>query len=150
MSENLSGRNLKGFRPKPLASPWFKPLPVPWSLTISTVESMLETGILTRILLQSLIQSFKNIMEYQLTPCMILIWMCLRLLGTLMKMFLCTPVESELEDLLMDLDYLQESHGLSALKSKNWWFLLWRIFPPTLLEHITHFSAWMKQCANNL
>merc|ERR1712227_117758 len=116
MLPKINGRSLRESRQRHLDSPLSKPLLVLLNLTTNIVVSMLVTGIHTRTLLQSLIQSAKNIMESLLTPSIHLTWMLQRSMVTLNQMFQCILLESELEDPLMDLDCLLESLRISDLE----------------------------------
>merc|ERR1712012_44184 len=106
-------------RQRPLDSPSSRPLHVLLSLITSTVVSTLETGIHTRTLLLSLIPSSRSTMESLLTLSILLTWMPPKFKETLLLTFQFTLPESELEDLLMDLDFLLESprNSVSELRT---------------------------------
>merc|ERR1719419_1340964 len=116
MFQRINGRSLRESKLKHLDSHSFKPLLVLLNLTTNIVESMQVTGIHTRTLLQSLIQSFKNIMESLLTPSTHLTWMLPRSMAISMLMSQFILQESELVDPLMDLDCLLESQRISVLE----------------------------------
>merc|ERR1719175_395919 len=116
MFQRINGKSLREFKLKLLDSHSFKPLLVLLNLIISIAVSMLVTGIHTRTLLQSLIQSSRNIMAFLLTPSTHLTWMLLRSREILMLMSQFILQESELVDPLMDLDCLLESPRNSVLE----------------------------------
>merc|ERR1712117_405483 len=90
MSPRRDGTKSRTLRPRPVASPLPRLVPVPLSLTTSTVVSMLETGTHTKTLLKSLM------------PCTSLTWTPRRSRVTLSQVCQFTPPVSVLDVTLMD------------------------------------------------
>merc|ERR1712186_257727 len=106
-------------RPRLLDLLLSRPLPVPLTLTTSTVESMLVTGTHTRTSPLSLTPSFRNTMEFHPTQSTHLTWMPVRSEETLLLMSQFTLPESGLVAPSMDLVFPPESPRSSVWELRN-------------------------------
>merc|ERR1712117_154372 len=103
MSPRRDGTKSRTLRPRPVASPLPRLVPVPLSLTTSTAVSMLVTGTHTKTLLKSLMPSSRSTTESLLMPSTSLTWTPRRSRVTLSQVCQFTPPVFVLDVTLMDL-----------------------------------------------